>query len=120
MYIYILTRKNRRGKSDVCTVRPTSGLHVPMCQDEVFDLIADPFETNNLAGMPEHSGVITALDEILARWAELAFPFQDPDTMPSLVEHAAEMLEVSEAASVPVVSDHFKPRGWSHRYAPWA
>lgn len=99
-------------------VCPTLGLHVLMCQDEVYDLIADPYETKNLVGMPAYLGVVTALDERLASWAELALPFEDPRMIPTLAEYAGQVLEVSGAASIlPAVSSIFKARCPSHWHA---
>lgn len=63
-------------------------------QDEIFDLTADPYETNNLADLPEYAGVATFLDETLASWVDVSYPYLQ---YPTLVEKAEELLEVSRS-----------------------
>lgn len=63
----------------------------------MFDLIADPSETANLVGMPEHAEVIAFLDGVMAEWVELAYPDLE---YPTLANRTAELLEVSRKPSV--------------------
>jgi arylsulfatase A-like enzyme len=39
-------------------------------EEELYDLLADPHEVNNLAGSPQHRGILRELREKLERWIE--------------------------------------------------
>jgi arylsulfatase A-like enzyme len=41
-----------------------------MPEEELYDIIADPHETQNLAGSPEHAAVLTELRGVLTQWIE--------------------------------------------------
>lgn len=62
-------------------------------QDEIFDLVADPSESNNLAHMPEYADVAAFLNDTLKSWVEVSYPLLK---YPTLVDRASELLEVSQ------------------------
>jgi hypothetical protein len=41
-----------------------------MPPEELYDVVADPHETVNLAGSPEHQAVLQELRQVLERWIE--------------------------------------------------
>lgn len=61
-------------------------------QDEMFDLVADPLETTNLADEPQYAEVLAFLEGVLAAWVDVSFPELE---YPTMVERSAELLKVS-------------------------
>lgn len=53
----------------------------------------DPYEDRNLAGVPEFAKVEAFLSRELARWRGVSYPELE---YPTLVERAAELLEVQQ------------------------
>lgn len=68
-----------------------------MDQDEVYDLVMDPYEERNLAGVPEFAEVEAFLSKALARWRSASYPELE---YPTLVERAAELLEVQRVLCI--------------------
>lgn len=61
-------------------------------QDEVFDVVADPFETENLFNDTAYAGVVAALQFTLEAWRDLALPVEE---YPSLLNATQDILEAS-------------------------
>jgi len=57
-------------------------------QEELYDLINDPFEMNNLAGHPEQEDLLRSLRKQLAQWCETQ---GDKLALTFLTEHAARV-----------------------------
>lgn len=72
-------------------------LYPPHCQDEIFDLFLDPYETTNLAGMPEYSEVEVFLIRTISKWVDASYPELE---YPTLVERTAELLHVRIVCNV--------------------